>query len=448
MTPAPTGDRVAGSRIKGLNCPNCGAALTIRGFEHTLTVVCPQCLSVLDAKDPNLQILQKFQEKTSSLWDQPLIPLGSRGNWRGVDYEVIGFQRRTVTSDGVDYSWSEYLLFNPYKGFRYLTEYRGHWNDARTLRALPHNPPGGALRLRPNVMYDNTVFQHFSTAQVSTTYVLGEFPWQVKRGETCAGRDYIAPPKILSCEQTPAESVWSIGVYVGGAEVWQAFKLKGEPPRPLGVYLNQPSMLALASKELWSWWAIFTLLALSVMMLGYILAADEKVFRDDFTFPANGARQEASFVTPVFELKGRTSNVEVSTTTNLSNNWIYLNYALIDADTGQAFDFGREVSYYTGRDSDGAWTEGGQNDKATLPGIVSGKYYLRVEPEVSPGAAPVRYEITVRRDVPRSSWFWLIAFLLMIPPAFTSFRRLSFERQRWAESDYAPVSSSGGGDDD
>jgi hypothetical protein len=269
----------------------------------------------------------------------------------------------------------------------------------------------------------------------------------VQRGETCAGRDYIAPPKILSCEQTPAESVWSIGVYISGAEVWQAFKLKGEPPRPVGVYLNQPSKLALASKELWSWWAVFTLLALSVMMLGYILSADEKVFRDDFTFPANGARQEASFVTPEFELKGRTSNVEVSTTTNLSNNWIYLNYALINADTGQAFDFGREVSYYAGRDSDGAWTEGSQNDKATLPEIVSGKYYLRVEPEVAAGAAPVRYEITVRRDVPRSSWFWLIAFLLMIPPALTSFRRLSFERQRWAESDYAPVSSSGGDDD-
>src|SRR5580700_5821832 len=119
MTPGPSDNKVAGSRIKGLNCPNCGAALTIRGFEHTLSVVCPSFLSDLDAKDPNLQILQKFEEKTSSLQDQPLVPLGSRGNWRGVDCEVIGFQRRTVTSGGVDYSWSEYLLFNPYKGFRY-----------------------------------------------------------------------------------------------------------------------------------------------------------------------------------------------------------------------------------------------------------------------------------------------------------------------------------------
>ena len=72
MTPASSTTRLAGSTIKGLNCPNCGGALQIRGFEHTLTVVCPQCLSVLDAKDPNLQVLQKFEAKARII---PLIPL-------------------------------------------------------------------------------------------------------------------------------------------------------------------------------------------------------------------------------------------------------------------------------------------------------------------------------------------------------------------------------------
>ncbi len=33
--------------------------------------------------------------------------------------------------EGVAYSWHEYVLFNPYKGFRYLTEYDGHWNDTQ-----------------------------------------------------------------------------------------------------------------------------------------------------------------------------------------------------------------------------------------------------------------------------------------------------------------------------
>ena len=44
---------------------------------------------------------------------QPLIPLGSRGKIRGVVYEVIGFQRRTIQVEGISYSWHEYVLFNP-----------------------------------------------------------------------------------------------------------------------------------------------------------------------------------------------------------------------------------------------------------------------------------------------------------------------------------------------
>ncbi|MEO7651153.1 MAG: DUF4178 domain-containing protein, partial [Bryobacteraceae bacterium] len=128
MTPA------APIKAKGLNCPNCGGALAVRGFEHTLSVVCPQCLSILDAKDPNLRVLQAFKDKTRVTLQ---IPLGSRGKWRGAEYEVVGYQLRSTTADGITYSWSEYLIFNPYQGFRYLTEYRGHWNDVRTLRQLP-----------------------------------------------------------------------------------------------------------------------------------------------------------------------------------------------------------------------------------------------------------------------------------------------------------------------
>src|SRR5437588_10008424 len=110
MTPTSSGATVAGVKTKGLNCANCGAALTVRGFEHTLTIVCPQCLSILDAKDPNLQILQKFTDKTRLTL---LIPLGLRGAWRGTIYEVIGYQQRTIDAGGQEYSWSEYLLFNP-----------------------------------------------------------------------------------------------------------------------------------------------------------------------------------------------------------------------------------------------------------------------------------------------------------------------------------------------
>ena len=80
-------------QVRALNCPHCGAALTLRSFNNAVTVVCQSCHSILDAKDPNLQILQQFK---ASVDEKPLIPLGSRGKIRGTDYEVIGFQRCTI----------------------------------------------------------------------------------------------------------------------------------------------------------------------------------------------------------------------------------------------------------------------------------------------------------------------------------------------------------------
>src|SRR6266852_7944623 len=94
-------------QVKALNCPKCGAAITLRTFGQAEAVVCGSCRAILDAKDPNLAILQQFEIQTSDV--TPLIPLGARGKLRGTDYEVIGFQRRHATVQGITYPWHEYV---------------------------------------------------------------------------------------------------------------------------------------------------------------------------------------------------------------------------------------------------------------------------------------------------------------------------------------------------
>ena len=83
--PAPAG----APQLKSLNCPNCGAGLTLRTFGQAVTVVCEGCHSILDAQDSRLRILQTFRVATRE--DPPLIPLGTRGTIRGTKYEAIGF---------------------------------------------------------------------------------------------------------------------------------------------------------------------------------------------------------------------------------------------------------------------------------------------------------------------------------------------------------------------
>ena len=417
-------------KTKSLSCPNCGGPVEIRGFAHTLNVVCPGCLSVLDASTPEFQILQTFQGKQRV---RPKIPLGSRGKIGDTQYEVIGFQVREVSADGEVFSWDEYLLFNPYKGFRYLTEYQGHWNFVRVLSALPEGARSG---MRVAMRFQGVSYLGFDRMTAATAFVLGEFPWQVRVGDRAACEDFISPPYMLSSESTEGEVTWSLAEYTDGQKLWQAFKLPGAAPAPSGVFANQPSPYKGSVGSAWRLWLWLNVALLAIVLYFSATSTGHEVFQQHYTFsPLRTA--DASFVTAPFELKGRQSNVEVAIRTDLENNWTYFSFALINEDTGQAFDFAREVSYY--RDSDGS--EGSRNNSVIIPSIPSGKYYLRVEPEMDRGATPVSYELIVRRDVPNNTYFWLVAVFLLIPPIVKSVRRSSFEARRWRESDYAPVVS-------
>ncbi|MFI5095930.1 MAG: DUF4178 domain-containing protein [Candidatus Acidiferrales bacterium] len=417
-------------QVKALNCPQCGAAIVLRSMGNAETVVCGSCHSILDAKDPNLQILQKFQVITGEV--PPLIPLGTRGKIRGTDYDVIGFQRRSITVEGIRYDWHEYVLFNPYKPTRYLTEYQGHWNDISVCKELP-------IIKFSTANYLGEIYKHFQTADADTNYVLGEFPWQVRVGEHAALTDYVKPPRVLSSEKSANEVTWSIGEYMYGADIWKAFNLPGHAPEAVGVYENQPSPVSQNVKGIWSAFLAFAILLL-VLLAGFDLASSKTTaFDSSYRLNAGEPKGEASFVTDVFNLDGRTSNVEITTSANVDNSWIYVNYALIDQDSGRAWDFGREVSYYHGYDSDGSWTEGSRKDEVIIPSVPSGHYYLRIEPEVDPKHPPLVYTVQVRRDVTVPGLFGVAFLALLLPAIAITWRSLSFERARWAESDHPPI---------
>lgn len=432
--PNPGGTPPSEPQVQTLACPSCGAPLTVRSMGRAVTIVCGHCHSVLDAKD-QLSVLERFAAATSK--DTPLIPLGSRGKWRGAVYEAIGFQVRSMEADGIVYSWREYLLFSPYKGYRYLTEYNGHWNDCSVVTALPEAQGTSAK-------YLGKTYKHFQTCTARTTFALGEFPWQVKVDDAIRVTDYVAPPYVLSSETTGSETTWTLGEYVHGADIWKAFGLPGAAPKPVGVYENQPSGLRDSASRIWIAFLGLATALFVIFTLNQIFSQQERVFQEYYRFSASGT--EASFVTPEFELKGRTSSVEVRTDADLSNQWIYLNYALIDEDTGQAYDFGREVSYYTGVDSDGRWTEGSRHDSAVLPSIPPGRYYLRIEPESDANLGLLGYTVTVTRDVPVTEIYLLAFAALLLPALLFSWRSHNFEQMRWAESDQ-PKSIGGGGDE-
>ena len=418
---------VASASLRGFNCGNCGAAVALRALTHTRAVACSSCGAILDPRDPNVHVLQTARGRETI---SPLIPLGSRGTWHGHPYEVVGFQQRSIEVEGTRYAWDEYVLFNPYRGFRYLSYYQGHWNDIATIRELPSQVGFGD---RPAMQCRGNTFKHFQSATAQTDYVLGEFPWRVRVGDAVEVRDYIAPPFMLSSESTARETTWSLGAYLDPVAVWRAFSVPGEPPAPIGIFANQPNPhTGKAGKAAFA----FAMLAgmLLLLVLFRVVTADrEQVFAGNYVLVPG---EPSAFVTDPFTISAP-GTVEVALQApTLTNAWVDFDLALIDLGQGTARNFTREVSFYSGTDSDGAWSEGDRGERVLLPQVPAGEYYLRVEPATDVKQS-LAYTVHVRRDVPSLLPYGIGLALLMVPLVMTWMSNAGFERLRMAESDYA-----------
>ena len=417
------GIAVAAEAIK---CTGCGSPLSVhKGF--TETVACGSCGSVLDATDRNYKVIQKVATATGLY---QLVPLGSKGSFHGAEYEVIGFMTRKINVEGTTYRWGEYLLFNPVEGFRWLSEYRGHWNFIKATKNTP-------VLAGTTARYLGETFKHFQSSTPEVEHVVGEFYWRVKAGDTNRLDDYVSPPRLLSAEGTDKEMVWSVAEYTDADTITRAFKLKKPLPGSQGVFANQPSPVVAGR-----YWGVFAMLAIAALLVHMVFAfgGGKKLYEKSLFVPPRG---EHTLETEVFDVRSRATNLVVRNNTDLANGWASFNLSLIDADKGSVYRVGREVSYYYGSD----WSEGSPRDEAVFPGIPPGRYYVSMDAEVHPERLKTLHtRLEVLSSVPSWANFWIYLALLAVVPVVVFYRKSAFEIARWAESDH-PLVTEGDSDD-
>jgi hypothetical protein len=418
--------KVSGGQVA---CPKCGGPLEIRAPDKTQRVACPWCGSLLDATN-NLEVLQALDKAPV----KPQIELGTKGVLRGTEWTVIGFMVRSVEVEGIRYGWHEYLLYEPRKGFRWLTNNNGHWSFVDSVHA--GNVKSGGTS-RGVAQYKGERYRHFQSAEAQVDHVVGEFYWAVARGDKSSVVDYMCPPHFLSKESTASEDVWTRGEYVEPIEVWSAFGLRGQPPAPSGVALNQVWKWKAQARSVYSW----ALLMAGLILFGFValsMLGGRTVHSESFKVPegAEPGSAEAVVFSEPFELT-RGGNLQLRTQAGVQNSWLYLDGALISEATGDFFAFDTEVSYYTGRDSDGAWSEGGVTAKRYLSSIPPGQYILRLAAQWEKGRPPPQFEVRLRGRVPRVYQAFLALLAVCIWPLMLLWKHLRFETQRWSESDHA-----------
>lgn len=419
-------------KVSAFSCKNCGAPVTLRAPGRSDSVACGSCGSLLDARDPNHQILSEAAQRLNI---KPRIALGQRGVLKGVKWEVIGFMRR-CDGTGV-YSWDEYLLYNPYHGFRWLVESDGHWSFVRMLADRPGGNFGGTRT------YEGRSYKEFINGSAKVLFVSGEFYWRVQVGDKVAVVDYVNPPATLSLEISDDEQVWSQGDYLPAAEIKAAFALN-DIPDPQGVAPAQPFPGGLRPSALAGWCLLAFFILFVAQVFSAASASGKAVYEDDLIASPPGPLH--TLVTPSFELSEVTGNLEIEATSPVDNSWVYLDTTLVNDATQEDLATDLELSYYHGVDDGESWSEGSNHASRFFSGIPAGKYHLQFEPQLPEGVAQVPFHLRVRRNVAVWGSFGLFALPLFGLMLILLLWNFSFEKRRWAASDHPLVQT--GGDDD
>jgi ribosomal protein S27AE len=226
-------ESVAGERKGGavatqnLQCPNCGGALPARADPNSQRVVCPYCNALSDLAAHT--VIARQEQARASL----AIPLGARGTLSGVAWVVIGYVERATWFDNERFTWSEYLLYSPDAGYRWLILDEGNWLFATPVSA-------GDVQVAPtqtHALFRGVNYASRNTGSASVARVLGEFYWKVAVGETVQTQDFVNGSAVLSREGDAAEVQWTFSTPIPEEALFRAFGL----PPPVRIALPMAS---------------------------------------------------------------------------------------------------------------------------------------------------------------------------------------------------------------
>jgi hypothetical protein len=429
------------------NCPNCAGPLELRAPDKTERVGCPYCGSLLDASAGDLAVLNALKEPPFTL----RIPLGTTGTLGGKERTVIGAFRRSVTAEGKEYPWTEYLLYHPRDGFEWLINGDGHWTHSAPL------PPGAVTEGSHSATVNGQWFRKFQAGVATVRGVIGECYWKVTVGETATTADFIHPPQLLSLERATygaADEInWSLGTYLTPAEVQAAFKLDKPLPAPTGVAPNQPFGYGRVYK-----YALLLFVALCVLGIAVIVSVpSRKVHEQTFQLrgpapvmlapdaqppPATPKVQE--FFTELFELKPR-RNVRVTVSAPNMTGWLVVEGDLVEQSTGLVQPFLVPLEFYTGVEDGETWTEGDRRGSAFVTAQPGGTYSLRLEVD----REQLRDEpltVTVEQGASNGGLWLLTLLAIAVVPLVTGVCHLVFVSRRWQNSDFSLVNATAVGE--
>ncbi len=426
--------------VETVQCLSCGGPIQLSGFGAIEQITCSYCGSEL-AHTPGspLQIVAAVRRQQRA----SVLPLHARCRFDNETWEIIGIVWREVSAEGHVYPWQEFLLYNPYCGYRYLLYfvYDRHWALGRPLDGAP----AIAGSRRPTARWRGATYRHFQRSVARVSYVEGEFPWQIHVGDTAVADDYVAPPLGLSSEVSQlgdgSDVEFTQMEHLEGAAVWAAFGRKDRPPQPTAVGPYQPNPWRRGRGLTWLSFAIM-FVAWVAIAVGYAASRDSKI-----VLALDGVRigEGEPFTQDItFDSPDRLANLELTAAASpLSNAWGSLEILLVPHHGDDAISLEIDVDEWHGVDGGESWSEGSNVRQAMIGGVPGGTYTVQIMAHAGTATAAVdasqlTWWIKIRRDVVATPYVLLPLGIIVGLPLIFGLLALTFESRRWKNSDYAP----------
>jgi hypothetical protein len=402
----------------------------------SITFACESCGSIIDSTREGFKVLTKFSQQ-KELLDSLAIPLGSRGVLFEVEWEIIGFlTKQDVTWE---FCWDEYLLFNPYHGFRFLIHSDGHFSFAEVLTKRPVGSPRGRT-----IGVDDAVYSLFHRGVCQVKAVVGEFYWRVRLDDCCDFADFVSAPQGITMEvsqaSSDAEATFSRSRYLPLGSVEAAFGISSLPT-PFKVSPTQPNYFDKALTSIRSTVILCCMVVFLSQLYFVARCKQQQVLQTSRTFTR--AEAGAEQLIGEIEIRGNHTNVEIQSDSPVMNSWVEVAYELESEDGTESGWASQAIEYYYGYSGGESWSEGSTREVSTIGGLGAKRYKVFATVDADSFSRDLASSLVTRitADVPIWSNFFLAIGVLLALPCFLFFRGRVFERKRWEESDYSPYDS-------
>ncbi|MBD2767995.1 DUF4178 domain-containing protein [Hymenobacter sp. BT664] len=371
--------------------------------------------------------------------------MGTSGILAGQPCRVVGCTERAEVNEAGEpqYRWLEYQLYHPAtKEYTQLAVYNGHWLAVRPAKRNYHVLD--AQTRRAYVGQPDGIYKLYNRYKARVLFAVGEFDWDIEGDDQAVISEFICPPRMLVEEKTekaPKASTWYQANNLEPYEVAIGFNLRlSDLPAQEGVGAVQPDPVQT------SWPALRRLTAVAVGLLVLaqvalaILRPSQILLNENLhvvTDPATPGTGKV-IVSPSFTLPTQ-SALQIDLSTTLNNQWLELPVSLVNEQTGQGFEFTKNIEYYAGVEDGENWSEGSRDANAVLSAVPAGRYHLNLYPLTEAGPAAPDIQVRVEANPPLIANFLVVLALLLLYPAWQYWRGSNHETRRWDESDYGPT---------